>query len=1080
MESLYHIDQTLSSSLDPEQVMDQVLTAATEATGATHGAIRLAEAETGRFRTVAWRGYTEAQKQQPAERELALDQGLNGLAYRERRIVWADDVSQYPEYVMAVPTTRAELVMPLRHHDRVLGNIDLQSPNLAAFREVDLDFLQALADQSALALENARLHEATQARVRELSALTKVGEAINKAISLDEILAIVLQEAVSLMGREEGSIILLDPATSTLRIATSQGLSPEVVTAFNARPVYPNEGSFGIAFQTSEMVEIADARTDPRVLHAVGHIPAQLTNVPLRTAQGVIGIIALDALPPNDQARRLLLALADMAAVAIERAGFYEEAQKRAVQLETIRQVGQRMASILDLDELLSQVVGLIQQSFGYYVVDVFLIDEPGYAVFKASSSPHDRALRERGLRIKVGEEGIIGWVAGAGQPLLVNDVSQEPRFFFDELIPDTKAELAVPLKIGQRVIGVLDVEAAKVNAFDPDDVFVLQTLADQVAIAVENARLYQAERKRATQLAVVNQVARQAASILDLDQLLKTMVTAIRRGFDYYNVAIFLLDEAASEVKMRAIAGGFEDIAASDYRQAVGVGLIGWTVQNGQPLLVNDVSQDQRYISGFLEEALTRSELCVPLQLAGQIIGVFDVQDTRLNAFDETDLLAMSILADQIAVAIENARLYEKIHEHAAQLAEKVHSLEAVRQVSSLASSLLDPDHILSTVVEQMVRLFGVDHSGVLLFDQAYTCGRVAAEYPSTGAMDEQFPVQGYPAAERIIAQPQPLLIEDTQSAPLMTPVRETMRRLDIRSMLILPLMVKGQVVGSIGLDAVGKPRSFSTDEIELAQTIANQVAIAIENAQLYKEAMVRAEELRSAYEELKEFDRLKDEFVSNVSHELRTPLTCVKGYVDLMLSDTLGAITEEQRAALQLVAERSDALLRLVNSMLLFQQPRLEPQVMPVSLQTVAEQAMKTAEATLTKAGLTMQADLPADLPPVLGDPNRLLEVFENLLSNAIKFSPGGGRITVRLEDRNEFVQVAISDTGIGIPADELDKIFVRFYQVDSSTTRRFGGVGLGLAIAKRIVEAHGGRIWAESELGKGSTFYFTIPKM
>jgi GAF domain-containing protein len=311
------------------------------------------------------------------------------------------------------------------------------------------------------------------------------------------------------------------------------------------------------------------------------------------------------------------------------------------------------------------------------------------------------------------------------------------------------------------------------------------------------------------------------------------------------------MVDEEAQEIVLTASAGQTDQVFEG-YRLKIGEqGITGWVAGSGKPLLVNDVDQESRYhcVEGLTN---TRSELALPIKLKEKVVGVMDVQSNRLNAFDEMDLSTLTTLADQVAIAIENARLLKETRKHVALLERTTRDLELVHQVSQVISSSLDLTHILEATVEQMVAVFEADHSGVLLFDQAQTHGQVVAEYPPTptGATAEWFPVQGYLAAERIIADREPLVIKDTWNDPLMATVRETMHRLDIRSMLIAPLIVKGKVMGSIGLDAVGHQRCFDAEEVALAQTIANQVSIVIENARLFEETKQRAEEMTALHE--------------------------------------------------------------------------------------------------------------------------------------------------------------------------------------------------------------------------------------
>ncbi len=228
-----------------------------------------------------------------------------------------------------------------------------------------------------------------------------------------------------------------------------------------------------------------------------------------------------------------------------------------------------------------------------------------------------------------------------------------------------------------------------------------------------------------------------------------------------------------------------------------------------------------------------------------------------------------------------------------------------------------------------------------------------------------------------------------------------------------------------------------------------------------------------------MQEIDQLKDELVQNVSHELRTPLTFIKGYVELLLETDMGPLTTGQRDSLKIVADKTNALSRLVSDIIYLQQ--IERESLQLSRQDMCQMsrlALQSCEIAATNAGISLQLDAPDELRPILVDRDRINQVFDNLLGNAIKFSQRGGTITIHVEALQDMVQLTVADTGVGIPADKLEKVFDRFYQVDGSATRRFGGAGLGLAIVRRIIEAHGGRIWVESELGQGSSFKFTLP--
>jgi|YNPNPStandDraft_1061719.scaffolds.fasta_scaffold00403_2 signal transduction histidine kinase len=238
---------------------------------------------------------------------------------------------------------------------------------------------------------------------------------------------------------------------------------------------------------------------------------------------------------------------------------------------------------------------------------------------------------------------------------------------------------------------------------------------------------------------------------------------------------------------------------------------------------------------------------------------------------------------------------------------------------------------------------------------------------------------------------------------------------------------------------------------------------------------------ELQRANEQLQALDRLKSDFLSTVSHELRTPLTAIKGYTQLLMDRRAGPLTDMQAECLNVIAENTEIVIRRVNDILFLQESNvILPVRVPLSLRDVVIQIVDAMRERAQKAGIEFVLDIPPDLPPILGDVEALKLLFLHLLDNAIKFSPYGGQVTITLRDRGTEIWGEVSDTGIGIAPEYHERIFERFFQVDSSTTRAYGGAGLGLAISRKILEAHGGRIGVlRSAPGQGSTFYFSIPK-
>ncbi|HEX6385713.1 MAG TPA: ATP-binding protein, partial [Anaerolineae bacterium] len=284
---------------------------------------------------------------------------------------------------------------------------------------------------------------------------------------------------------------------------------------------------------------------------------------------------------------------------------------------------------------------------------------------------------------------------------------------------------------------------------------------------------------------------------------------------------------------------------------------------------------------------------------------------------------------------------------------------------------------------------------------------------------------------------------------------------------------------IGTLTVDS-DKANAFSDSDIQSMTIAAAQVSVAITNARLFEELEERAAELAIAYEELRESDRLKDELVQNVSHELRTPLTFVKGYVDLLMDGEMGLLTAEQQSAIQIISDKTNEITRLIDDIITLQ--RIDAgnlQLGLVSMAELVQMAVMAHRLVADKKGLSIESVLADGKGWVYIDKGRINQVLDNLIGNAMKFSPDGGTITVAVREEGDSVYVIISDQGIGVPAGKRQRIFERFYQVDGSSRRRFGATGIGLAIVKRIIDAHKGKIWVESEVGKGSSFFFVLPK-
>lgn len=550
-----------------------------------------------------------------------------------------------------------------------------------------------------------------------------------------------------------------------------------------------------------------------------------------------------------------------------------------------------------------------------------------------------------------------------------------------------------------------------------------------------------------------------QIASYLDLKELLSHSAALLRERFGCDHVRIYLRDQDRDRLTLEAQNPPEAETRPSSVRL---------DPQSQDPLVWTTMHARSRATSGSPPRTIPggrASRLCVPICFADQVLGVLDMDQSR-HGFDERDQFILESLSSQIAAGIENAQLYEMVNQ---QLAE----VSTLYMLADQISSSLDTHTILDRVTDILKRVLNCRGCVLFLLDEDKEWLEIQV---SSGIKPQWRQARlrlGEGIAGRVAETGQPIYIPDTHQDPdfiVFDPA--------VRSLLVVPLTYKGQVIGTLNVDD-DKPDAFPQDTVRILSIAGAQAAVAIENARLFEALRERAERLAQAHRELQESDRLRTEFVQNISHELRTPLTFIRGYVELLLDGALGRLTQQQVESLQIVAERTARVTQLVDDILALQQvERGDLNLVPLSLEQIAHAEVRSAKAMAEREGLCLMEEYAADLRPALGDPERLGQVFANLLGNAIKFTPGPGTITVRLTNVEGAIRAEVIDEGIGIAEDHLERIFERFYQVDGSSKRRFRGTGLGLAIVKEIVDAHGGTITVASEVGTGSTFSFAIP--
>ncbi len=540
---------------------------------------------------------------------------------------------------------------------------------------------------------------------------------------------------------------------------------------------------------------------------------------------------------PNFQKEELevLEGLASVIAVGLYASHRAEVERFRMGQLNLVREVSAQIASVLQVDELARRVTELIQKTFNYYYVAIFTL-QPGTTSLRFRSSataPHKgRKKTALALEVEIGQ-GLIGEAAASGKRIVAADVRADARYRHLAPLPETRSEVVIPLKIEDRVLGVLDVQSDRLAAFHPNDLLLLQALTDNISRAVESARLYSDVRRRADQLTLVAEVSRSVTSTLDLDQLMAETAALIHEKFGYPYVHLFTVHhnrrlieyEAGSGKRSKALEGYAIPLDNSQ-------GIIPWVAREGKTVLANDVALDPLYRPSPLRPRNTRSELCVPLSFGERVIGVLDIQSEKINSFTEDDRVMFEAVAGTIAAAIRNADLYRS-EQWRRQVA------DSLREVAGLLSDNVGVEDALEAILIEIERNLPVDVSAIWLYDDDELY--LAAVHGADGGAIEHARLS---SPEASVALTSAMFAEEPvirKSSDAVGPSGAAAGFKNNYSSLAAPLRVGDQPVGVITL-AHATPGRYGHEAQAMVTTFASYAAVAIENARLYDSAQEQA----------------------------------------------------------------------------------------------------------------------------------------------------------------------------------------------------------------------------------------------
>jgi signal transduction histidine kinase len=476
------------------------------------------------------------------------------------------------------------------------------------------------------------------------------------------------------------------------------------------------------------------------------------------------------------------------------------------------------------------------------------------------------------------------------------------------------------------------------------------------------------------------------------------------------------------------------------------------------------------------------RSALFVPMLRHDKVVGLITVTRRDPGAFASDEIALLETFAAQAVIAIENVRLFKQLEARTQDLTRSVGELTALGEVGRTLSATLDLDTVLQTIVTRASQLAGTDACSVFEYDEVAEVFRLrASSYRDPGeaatldAIGRATPIpKGQGVASRAAASRQPVQVSDiTVEGSYESPIRGPLVRAGYRAILTVPLFLEERVIGALGVSRK-TPGEFSPEIVRILTTFATQSALAIQNARLFREIADKSRLLEAA-------SRHKSEFLANMSHELRTPLNAILGFSEVLAEQMFGEVNEKQAEYLQDILSSGRHLLSLINDILdlsKVEAGRLELELGRFHLPTALDNALTLIRERATRHGITLTQTVAEGVGHIVADERKVKQILLNLLSNAVKFTPEGGRIGLTATVADGVITIAVSDTGIGIALEDQAAIFEEFRQVGRDDARKQEGTGLGLTLAKKFVELHGGRIWVQSRVGQGSTFAFTLP--